>query len=227
MSAMVREEHWIWRIPPDEFRELLIASSLFDNIRKRGRAKCACGAGAAPGLPRCSECQMNYLRKNRGKASSSPNAPSAPDRVAMGLCQECGERPISGVRSSARFCNQCRIERSARYKRNPQPKGKCGDCGAETFSAKSARCPGCARQRRRTEEMAGLRPLPRRQAQILRILSSGVARNRYPSLGDMRQALGIASISTVREHLRGLRKKGYIDWQSGNPSSVRILRPAA
>lgn len=74
-----------------------------------------------------------------------------------------------------------------------------------------------------------MKPLTRRQAQVLEAIQSFIAEHGYsPSIREIGERIGATSTSTGHRHLLTLRRKGYVAWDegakhSGKPRTLRVL----
>ncbi|MDR3405705.1 MAG: transcriptional repressor LexA [Chthoniobacter sp.] len=73
-----------------------------------------------------------------------------------------------------------------------------------------------------------LTPLTERQAEVFAFIQ---ARQRNaavtPTLEEIRVHFGFGSVNAVREHLRLIEKKGYLQRAAGKPRSIRLARSAS
>lgn len=73
---------------------------------------------------------------------------------------------------------------------------------------------------------AAYRPLTARQEAVLRMVVLYISEKGYPpSIREIGESMGIASLKGVTSHLDALERKGYIS-RSNTPRSIRILHPA-
>jgi repressor LexA len=69
-------------------------------------------------------------------------------------------------------------------------------------------------------------PLTARQEKLLRLIeTSHVTRGYVPSLHELAQAMGIASLQGVKDHLTALERKGYIRRTPGRRRAIEVLHP--
>ena len=69
-------------------------------------------------------------------------------------------------------------------------------------------------------------PLTPRQERLLRIIEAALARRGYvPTLQEMAQAMGIASLQGVKDHLAALERKGYVRRFPGRRRALAVLHP--
>lgn len=69
-------------------------------------------------------------------------------------------------------------------------------------------------------------PLTPRQERLLRIIEESVAKRGYaPTLQEMAQAMGIASLQGVKDHLTALERKGYLNRFPGRRRALTITQP--
>src|SRR5215813_4130171 len=69
-------------------------------------------------------------------------------------------------------------------------------------------------------------PLTERQARLLRIIEESVAKRGYvPTLQEMAQTLGVASLQGVKDHLAALEKKGYLRRVPGRRRAIAVTQP--
>lgn len=68
----------------------------------------------------------------------------------------------------------------------------------------------------------------RRQALVLAYVAAFTAERGYaPTLREIGDGLGIASVNAVSQHLFYLRKKGRLAWEDGKQRTMRVLEVAA
>lgn len=73
--------------------------------------------------------------------------------------------------------------------------------------------------------MIAIRPLTRRQAEILDYLSAFIGQHGYgPSLEEIGRRFGLTSLATVHKHLENLKTKGYLDraWNRSRSMTLRF-----
>jgi repressor LexA len=71
-------------------------------------------------------------------------------------------------------------------------------------------------------------PLTERQVQVLRAVEQYVeARGGSPTLDEIRRMVGLASKSTVDEHLAALERKGFLSIQPGAHAGITVLVPSS
>jgi len=69
-------------------------------------------------------------------------------------------------------------------------------------------------------------PLTPRQERLLRIIEESVAKRGYaPTLQEMAQAMGIASLQGVKDHLSALERKGYLNRFPGRRRAITVPQP--
>lgn len=69
-------------------------------------------------------------------------------------------------------------------------------------------------------------PLTPRQERLLRIIEESVAKRGYaPTLQEMAQAMGIASLQGVKDHLSALERKGYLNRFPGRRRAITVTQP--
>jgi repressor LexA len=69
-------------------------------------------------------------------------------------------------------------------------------------------------------------PLTPRQERLLRIIEESVAKHGYaPTLQEMAQAMGIASLQGVKDHLTALERKGYLNRFPGRRRAITVTQP--
>jgi repressor LexA len=69
-------------------------------------------------------------------------------------------------------------------------------------------------------------PLTARQERLLRIIEKSVAQRGYaPTLQEMAQAMGIASVQGVKDHLAALERKGYLQRSPGRRRAITVTQP--
>ncbi len=69
-------------------------------------------------------------------------------------------------------------------------------------------------------------PLTSRQERLLRFIEESVAQRGYaPSLQEMAQAMDIASLQGVKDHLTALERKGYLQRSPGRRRAITITQP--
>jgi repressor LexA len=69
-------------------------------------------------------------------------------------------------------------------------------------------------------------PLTPRQERLLRIIEESVAKRGYaPTLQEMAQAMGIASLQGVKDHLTALERKGYLNRFPGRRRAITVTQP--
>ncbi|MEW6296830.1 MAG: transcriptional repressor LexA [Thermodesulfobacteriota bacterium] len=67
-------------------------------------------------------------------------------------------------------------------------------------------------------------PLTPRQERLLRTIEAWCAKQGYaPTLQELAQAMGIASLQGVKDHLKALERKGYIRRAPGKRRAIEIL----
>jgi repressor LexA len=68
-------------------------------------------------------------------------------------------------------------------------------------------------------------PLTDRQTRLLRIIEDSLARRGYvPTLQEMAQAMGIASLHGVKRHLTALERKGYLRRFPGRRRALEVVQ---
>jgi repressor LexA len=71
-----------------------------------------------------------------------------------------------------------------------------------------------------------LLPLTPRQSRVLHLIESWCANHGYaPTLQELAQALGIASLQGVKDHLTALERKGYLRRAAGKRRAIEIVQP--
>jgi repressor LexA len=71
-----------------------------------------------------------------------------------------------------------------------------------------------------------LLPLTLRQRRVLQLIESWVASHGYaPTLQELAQALGLASLQGVKDHLAALERKGYLRRAVGKRRALEIVHP--
>ena len=76
------------------------------------------------------------------------------------------------------------------------------------------------RKTKQTREIAG------RQRAILECIEAGIAARGYPpSVREIAEAVGLASPSTVHNHLTSLERMGYLRRDPTKPRAIELLRP--
>jgi len=69
-------------------------------------------------------------------------------------------------------------------------------------------------------------PLTARQERLLRIIEESIAQRGYaPTLQEMAQAMGIASLQGVKDHLVALERKGYLNRFPGRRRAITVTQP--
>ena len=67
--------------------------------------------------------------------------------------------------------------------------------------------------------------LTSRQAQLLRLIEASLAKRGYvPTLQEMAQAMGIASLQGVKDHLAALERKGYLRRFPGRRRAIEVTQ---
>jgi len=67
-------------------------------------------------------------------------------------------------------------------------------------------------------------PLTARQEKLLRLIETTQAQRGYaPSLQELAQAMGIASLQGVKDHLAALERKGYVRRTPGRRRAIEVL----
>nr|MBV6630115.1 transcriptional repressor LexA [Oceanococcus sp. HetDA_MAG_MS8] len=68
--------------------------------------------------------------------------------------------------------------------------------------------------------------LTARQTQVLDMIRQHLQRHGVPpTQADIAQALGFASQTAAKDHLRALARKGYVDWRPGVARGIRLSDP--
>lgn len=68
--------------------------------------------------------------------------------------------------------------------------------------------------------------LTSRQERLLRVIEASLAKRGYvPTLQEMAQAMGIASLQGVKDHLTALERKGYLRRFPGRRRAIEVLHP--
>jgi len=75
--------------------------------------------------------------------------------------------------------------------------------------------------------VALLRPTQRQHDVILAILKHQNLHGQSPTLKELREALKIATVSTIYKHLTQLKEKGWVTWQSHGRRSLRFTEQGA
>src|SRR4051794_38208128 len=71
-----------------------------------------------------------------------------------------------------------------------------------------------------------LLPLTRRQHQLLRIIHDAVAAQGYaPTLQELADALRVASLQGIKDHLLALERKGYLRRAVGKRRAIEVTHP--
>ncbi len=71
-----------------------------------------------------------------------------------------------------------------------------------------------------------LLPLTSRQERLLRFIETSFTRHGYaPTLQEMAQAMGIASLQGVKDHLTALERKGYLRRSPGRRRAIEVIHP--
>lgn len=66
--------------------------------------------------------------------------------------------------------------------------------------------------------------LTRRQAEVLQAVDRLISANGYsPTFREVGDEVGIVSLNGVSDHLRALKKKGWVDWIPMKSRTLRIL----
>lgn len=66
--------------------------------------------------------------------------------------------------------------------------------------------------------------LTERQADILNWIALHAQQNGYPpTMREIGDQFGISSLNGVRDHLKALQRKGYIDRDAGKSRTIQIL----
>jgi repressor LexA len=69
-------------------------------------------------------------------------------------------------------------------------------------------------------------PLTDRQERLLRIIETSVTKRGYvPTLQEMAQAMDIASLQGVKDHLSALERKGYLRRTPGRRRAIEVIQP--
>lgn len=68
-----------------------------------------------------------------------------------------------------------------------------------------------------------MRKLTAKQQQCLKTVAKLIEKNGYgPTLNELSQALGGIPISTLYHRLTSLRKRGFVEWRTNGPRSLRV-----
>jgi repressor LexA len=71
-----------------------------------------------------------------------------------------------------------------------------------------------------------LLPLTSRQERLLRFIETSLAKQGYvPTLQEMAQAMDIASLQGVKDHLAALERKGYLRRAPGRRRAIEVVHP--
>jgi len=66
--------------------------------------------------------------------------------------------------------------------------------------------------------------LTERQREVFRLIKDFIAQNGYPpTRAELAEAIGCASPNSAEEHLRALRRKGFIEMARGVSRGIRII----
>lgn len=69
-------------------------------------------------------------------------------------------------------------------------------------------------------------PLTERQERLLHIIETSVTKRGYvPTLQEMADAMGIASLQGVKDHLTALERKGYLRRTPGRRRAIEVIQP--
>ncbi len=72
-----------------------------------------------------------------------------------------------------------------------------------------------------------MKPLTRRQAEVLRLIAESIRRSGYPpTVRELCARLGIASPNAVSCHLRALERKGHIRRSPQSPRAIEVMKGA-
>ncbi|MBB6446430.1 LexA family protein [Bacillus benzoevorans] len=70
--------------------------------------------------------------------------------------------------------------------------------------------------------------LTKKQREVLEIIENLMnAKGFAPTVREIRDAVHLASVSTVYTHMEKLKEKGYITWEPSQPRTLRILKTAS
>jgi SOS-response transcriptional repressor LexA len=70
-----------------------------------------------------------------------------------------------------------------------------------------------------------MKRITKAQLKVLEAINTFINRKKYsPSLQDICNTIGLKSRSTVYEHLINLKKAGYIDWEEGQPRTLKVIK---
>ncbi|TCJ04483.1 transcriptional regulator [Cytobacillus praedii] len=73
-----------------------------------------------------------------------------------------------------------------------------------------------------------MQKLSKRQEEVLEAISQYIEKNNYPpAYRDLAAMLGLKSPSTVSNLLNSLKKKGYVNWEEGQPRTLHIIITAS
>jgi SOS-response transcriptional repressor LexA len=67
--------------------------------------------------------------------------------------------------------------------------------------------------------------LTKMQVEVLDAIAILLKRKAYaPSIQEIGDKTGLKSRGSVHRHLKNLQKAGYIDWEEGQPRTLKVLR---
>ena len=73
------------------------------------------------------------------------------------------------------------------------------------------------------DQQGRVRPAPR-QGEIIKAIRRLTLQHGYPpTIRELMDDLAILSPNGVKQHLRLLRRKGWVDWQDGKARTLRIM----
>ncbi|WP_313803714.1 transcriptional regulator [Cytobacillus sp.] len=73
-----------------------------------------------------------------------------------------------------------------------------------------------------------MRKLTERQSEVLEALSQYIKKYNYsPVYRDLATLFGVKSPSTVCGFVHSLKEKGYVNWEEGQPRTLRIIKTAS
>lgn len=110
--------------------EIAISKKDFYHMRKAAHVCVRCGredAYTMAGRSQCYECQEQTMKSQRlhypkhREAKNEASKRRYHDRIAAGLCGQCGRRPLA--EGSACYCEQCRAKNKNRCQSNRQARG--------------------------------------------------------------------------------------------------------
>lgn len=70
--------------------------------------------------------------------------------------------------------------------------------------------------------------LTKRQREVLEVIKNFMKDKGFaPTVREIRDAVHLASISTVHLHMEKLKEKGFITWEPAQPRTLRLLKTAS